>query len=105
MFGKPIATKDIIEKYRKGDELAKKAYQTLVDQMARCLASIVNILDPDAIVLGGGLSNVDELYQDLPKAMEPYIFSDSVQLNVLKAEYGDSSGIRGAAWLCSDEVK
>lgn len=102
VFGSPISTVNIIERYRDGDEKATQAYRLLVDQMARCLASIVNILDPDAIVLGGGLSNVDELYQDLPGAMEGYIFSDSVKLNILKAQYGDSSGIRGAAWLCLD---
>ncbi|MCL9780169.1 ROK family protein [Vibrio sp. S4M6] len=101
VYSQPVPTVEIMQQYREGNAKAKQAYSLLVDQMARCLASIVNILDPDVIVLGGGLSNVDELYQDLPQAMEKYVFSDSVRLNVRKAKYGDSSGIRGAAWLCS----
>jgi fructokinase len=58
-----------------------------------------NLLDPDVFVLGGGMSNIDELYADLPAAMEPYIFSDTYETPIRKAMHGDSSGVRGAAWL------
>ena len=95
-----ILAQDVMARYRDGEAAAQAAYKLLVDQMARSLAVIVNILDPDVIVLGGGLSNVNELYDDLPKAMPAYIFSDVVELNIRPAKYGDSSGIRGAAWLC-----
>ena len=57
------------------------------------------MLDPDAIVLGGGLSNMAHLYEALPDLMRPYIFSDVVSPNIVRAKHGDSSGVRGAAWL------
>lgn len=92
-------SKEIIESVERGDKDAVEAYQLLVDQISRSLASIVNILDPDAIVLGGGLSNVESLYYDLPHVMRKYIYSHEPKINVAKAKYGDSSGVRGAAWL------
>ncbi|WP_413113718.1 ROK family protein [Thaumasiovibrio sp. DFM-14] len=82
-----------------GDEQAVAAYQLMLDQMARSFASISNILDPDVIVLGGGMSNVERLYKDLPMAMSKYIFSNEPVVTVRSAVYGDSSGVRGAAWL------
>ncbi|MGR5063822.1 ROK family protein [Photobacterium sp. DNB22_13_2] len=82
-----------------GDKQAVAAYQLMLDQMARSFASISNILDPDVIVLGGGMSNVERLYQDLPTAMSKYIFSNEPKVTVRSAVYGDSSGVRGAAWL------
>ncbi|MCV2401893.1 ROK family protein [Marinomonas sp. C2222] len=78
---------------------AKKCYTRLIDQMARSFASIINTLDPDTIVIGGGLSNINSLYKDLPNAMLPYIFSDSVDTKIVQAKFGDSSGVRRAAWL------
>jgi fructokinase len=70
-----------------------------VPKRARGLASITNVLDPDAIVLGGGLSNLPHLYEVLPELMRPYVFSDAFSPNIVRAKYGDSSGVRGAAWL------
>ena len=67
--------------------------------MARALASIINVLDPDVIVLGGGLSNIDRLYEDVPRLWTPHIFSDRVTTRLVRASHGDSSGVRGAAWL------
>ncbi|MGF1742747.1 ROK family protein [Vibrio profundum] len=99
-YEQSVSAQDVMARYRDGEAAAQAAYKLLVDQMARSLAVIVNVLDPDVIVLGGGLSNVSELYGDLPKAMPAYIFSDVVELNIRPAKYGDSSGIRGAAWLC-----
>jgi predicted NBD/HSP70 family sugar kinase len=67
--------------------------------MARALASVINLLDPHVIVLGGGLSNIDRLYDRVPQLWAPYVFSDTVTTRLLRAVHGDSSGVRGAAWL------
>ena len=72
-------------------------------RLARGLATVVNLLDPDAIVLGGGLSNVAPLYERLPERLAPYVFSDRVEIAILAPHHGDSSGVRGAAWLWSPE--
>jgi fructokinase len=69
------------------------------DRFARALASVVNILDPDVIVLGGGLSNIESLYCDLPHLVERYAFEPEAPPKILRNRYGDSSGVRGAAWL------
>ncbi len=74
-------------------------YQRYVSRLGRALAMAANILDPDCFVLAGGMSNVDEIYKDLPAAMRPYIFSDGYEFDIRKAKHGDSSGVRGAAWL------
>ncbi|MGH9308425.1 MAG: ROK family protein, partial [Vicinamibacterales bacterium] len=68
-------------------------------RLARALASVVNVLDPEVIVMGGGLSNIDRLYASVPRLWGEYIFSDHVATRLVKARYGDSSGVRGAAWL------
>jgi fructokinase len=82
-----------------GDARAQAALDRHVDRMARGLAVIINILDPDVIVLGGGLSNMDHLYTQLPARLRDYVFSDFVETPVLRNQHGDSSGVRGAAWL------
>ncbi len=69
------------------------------DRLARALAGVVNVLDPDVIVLGGGLSNIDRIYEHLPALLERYVFSDRTETPILRARYGDSSGVRGAAML------
>ena len=82
-----------------GEERARTALARHVDRLARGLAVVINILDPDIIVLGGGLSNMDHLYADLPRRLPKYVFSDVVETPVVKNLHGDSSGVRGAAWL------
>jgi fructokinase len=82
-----------------GDVQAQAALDRHVDRMARGLAVIVNILDPEIIVLGGGLSNMDHLYTAVPARMKRYVFSDFVETPVVRNHHGDSSGVRGAAWL------
>lgn len=67
--------------------------------MARALASIINVIDPHVIVLGGGLSNITRLYERVPGLWAPYVFSDTVTTRLVRAKHGDSSGVRGAAWL------
>jgi fructokinase len=69
------------------------------DRLARALASVVNVIDPDAIILGGGLSNMEYLYIGLVENIERYAFSDSLSTQIYRAVHGDSSGVRGAAWL------
>jgi fructokinase len=82
-----------------GDLQAQAALARHTDRLARGLAVIVNIIDPDIIVLGGGLSNMAHLYDSVPAAMKRHVFSDFVDTPILRAAHGDSSGVRGAAWL------
>ncbi|MBU6419015.1 MAG: ROK family protein [Proteobacteria bacterium] len=82
-----------------GDETAQATLDRHADRLARAFAVITNLLDPDCIVLGGGLSNMEHLYAALPGLMRPYVFSDQVAPRIVKAKHGDSSGVRGAAWL------
>ncbi len=70
-------------------------------RFARAIASIINVLDPDAIVLGGGLSNISRLYANIPRLWAPHVFSDRVDTQLVRAKHGDASGVRGAAWLWS----
>jgi len=78
---------------------ARAAMARLTDRFARALASVVNILDPDVIVLGGGLSNIQSLYRDLPSLVARYAFSIETPPRIVQNRHGDSSGVRGAAWL------
>lgn len=84
---------------KEGDKPALAALALHADRLARALAVLTNILDPDCIVLGGGLSNMTHLYTELPIRMRPYVFSDQISPNIVAAKHGDSSGVRGAAWL------
>lgn len=86
-----------------GDTMAAAALDRHADRLARGLAQVVNLLDPDAIVLGGGLSNMDHLYERLPALMARHVFSDVATTPVLRNHHGDSSGVRGAAWLWPPE--
>jgi fructokinase len=97
--GRVLAAPGIVAEAREGDAEAAGALDRYVDRLARGLAVIVDMVDPDAIVLGGGMSNVDELYPRLPGAVRPLVFSDLFETPILKAAHGDSSGVRGAAWL------
>lgn len=89
----------IVARMRDGDRLARLVWQKYVDRLARGLAVVVNVLDPDVLVFGGGMSNVDELYTDLPQRLADETFSPVFHTPVVKAVHGDSSGVRGAAWL------
>lgn len=89
----------IMELCSGGDLTAVAAFEAYLSRLARAIAATVNVLDPDVIVLGGGMSNVDELYSRLPEAIVPYIFGHEFSTPIVKARYGDSSGVRGAAWL------
>jgi len=89
----------VIEKMRGGDPLARLVWRRYVDRVARGLSVVVNTLDPDIFVMGGGMSNVDELYTELPPLLANYTFSPVFYTPIRKAMHGDSSGVRGAAWL------
>ena len=78
---------------------AKASFERLYDRIARALGAVINVVDPDVIVLGGGLSNVDALYTHIPEIWDGYIFSDVIETRLVKNKHGDSSGVRGAAWL------
>lgn len=94
-----LNAEQLVKAWRSGDDAAKAFFECYIDWLARALAGVINIVDPDVIVLGGGLSNIDELYPTLPKALAPYVFSNSLETVIKKAKHGDSSGVRGAAWL------
>ena len=87
-----------------GDGPADAVLRRYEERLARALASIINVLDPDVIVLGGGVSNIDRLYRNVPAIWDAYVFSDRVDTRLLKARHGDSSGVRGAAWLWPKEA-
>ena len=82
-----------------GEAHAQAALDRHADRLARGLAQVINLLDPDVIVLGGGLSNMEHLYTVLPPLVRRYVFSDFVHTPIVRNMHGDSSGVRGAAWL------
>lgn len=89
----------IANRYMQGELQAQKAMAIYVTQLAAALATVINVMDPDCIVLGGGLSQMPWLYEQLPRELERFVFSHSVQTKIVQAKHGDSSGVRGAAWL------
>ncbi len=99
--GERKTAQGIIAAAVEGDRAAILAVDRYEDRLARALAHVINIVDPNAIVLGGGLSNWTRLYSTLPKLLQKYVFSDRVSTVVLPPRFGDSSGVRGAAWLPS----
>lgn len=100
--GVELKAAEIMDLKRKGDHLANLLWQRYIDRVARGLATVVNTLDPDVLVMGGGMSNVDELYDDLPPALARRTFSTVFHTPILRNRHGDASGVRGAAWLWRD---
>ncbi len=97
--GRQLKGAEIVKLSEEGDTAAQETLRRYEDRMARCLASIINIIDPEVIVLGGGMSNVTRLYENVPNLWGQYVFSDSVATRLVAPRHGDSSGVRGAAWL------
>ena len=97
--GEDLSTHDVIANVKKNEPKAVAAFERYVDRMARALGVVINLFDPDVIVLGGGMSNVSMIYDEVPKIWGRYITSDVVHTKLKPALHGDSSGIRGAAWL------
>ena len=92
-------SKDIVKLFRSANQEAEEVMNKYFERLARAFSTFVNILDPDIIVCGGGMSEIDEIYQELPQLIVPYLASDIFLTPVVKAEHGSSSGVRGAAHL------
>jgi len=97
--GEALTSHDIGARAAIGDAACEATMRRYEERLARALAHVINILDPDVIVLGGGMSNVQRLYANVPGLWLPWVFSDRVDTRLVKHRYGDSSGVRGAAWL------
>lgn len=102
--GTRLPAAEISRRAAAGSVAARDTLERYADRMARALASVINILDPEVIVLGGGVSNIDRLYTSVPERWDRYVFSDRVDTQLLRARHGDSSGVRGAARLWPDET-
>jgi fructokinase len=101
-FGESLTAPELLVRAEAGDHAAESSLRHYEDRLARGLASVVNLLDPDVIVVGGGLSNLERLYPNVTGRWQRYIFSDQVRTRLLRSRHGDSSGVRGAAWLGRD---
>ncbi len=97
--GEGHSAPEIVSMANAGNAVARAALERYEDRLARGLATVVNLLDPDAVVLGGGLANMDALYANVPGKMARYTFTKQPRTRLLRARHGDSSGVRGAAWL------
>jgi fructokinase len=97
--GDHITAQEIAVRADAGEALALAALERYEERLARALGSVVNLLDPDVVVLGGGLSNIARLYERVPQLWGRYVFSDRIVTRLARAVHGDSSGVRGAAWL------
>jgi len=100
--GEPLKSRDIVARAAIGDAACAATLARYEERLARALGHVINILDPDVIVLGGGMSNVERLYTSVPRLWGPWVFSDRVDTRLARNVHGDSSGVRGAAWLWED---
>lgn len=97
--GTALQAHEIADRALAGEPAAANSLARYENRLARALASIINVIDPDVIVLGGGMSNIERLYVDIPRLWERWVFSDRVVTTLVPPRFGDSSGVRGAAWL------
>jgi fructokinase len=97
--GEPARARDIVARAAIGDAGCEATLARYEERLARALAHVIDILDPDVIVLGGGMSNIERLYRSVPALWGPWVFSDRVDTRLVRNVHGDSSGVRGAAWL------
>ncbi len=97
--GESLTGDQIVQRAAEGEPLGRRVLDTYLDQLARGLAGVINLLDPDVIVLGGGASNIAEIYTSIPALLPRYVFGGECDTPVVQAVHGDSSGVRGAAWL------
>jgi fructokinase len=102
LTGRPETASAIAARAESGEAAARTALARYADRLARALATVINLLDPEIIVLGGGLGQIAALYRDVPARWGEYVFSDSVATKLVPPRWGDSSGVRGAAWLWSE---
>lgn len=101
LTGQLLNSRQIVQLAEQGEKPYLQQMDFYYDQLARALAHVINIIDPDVIVLGGGMSNIKGIYQQVPERLGQYVFSDYVETKILPPKYGDASGVRGAAWLWS----
>ncbi|SFR43582.1 N-acetylglucosamine kinase [Marinobacter daqiaonensis] len=99
LWGAAMDARQVVELSAAGDGPARQTMSQYLEHLARGLAGVINVLDPDVIVLGGGMSNVPGIYSELPERLPRYVFGGECDTPVLSARHGDSSGVRGAAWL------
>jgi fructokinase len=97
--GRKLTTREITALDASGDHDAQAAIDRFLGRLGRGLAQVVNLLDPEVIVFGGGVSRLEQLYRDLPARIQPYVFGGDFDTPLRPAQFGDSSGVRGAAWL------
>ena len=97
--GDDLSAAEVASRAGGGDPRAIECLERYERRFARAIASIINVVDPDVIVLGGGLSNISRLYANIPLLWAPHVFSDRVDTQLVRAKHGDASGVRGAAWL------
>ena len=100
--GERVAASIVALRSRQGDDFAQACLGEYEHRLARGLAQVINILDPDVIVLGGGVSKIERLYENVPRLWTEFVFSDTVTTRLLRPTHGDSGGVRGAAWLWRD---
>lgn len=98
-FGEKLPFEKIVERYRDGDDKCTQAFDRFLDDFGRSVGGLISLLDPDVIVIGGGLSNVDELYDLGVERVRRYAFHERVHTPILKNRLGDSAGVYGAAWI------
>ncbi|HET6420711.1 MAG TPA: ROK family protein [Geobacteraceae bacterium] len=98
-YGRRLSMKAIVRGYREGDTACGKVFGQFLDDFGRCLGGLISILDPDAVVLGGGLSNIEELYLEGVEHVRRYAFHEKIHTPILKNALGDSAGVFGAAWI------
>lgn len=97
--GQNINAEEVVKRWRAGENTAFEVMDAYFEQLAKALAAAINIMDPDIIVLGGGASNIEEIYQQVPARLQRYVFGGECDTPIVQAVHGDSSGVRGAAWL------
>jgi fructokinase len=97
--GDPVPSEDVVARAAGGDELAGETMRAWERRLARAFASLINVIDPDVIVVGGGLSRIGRMYDAVPRLWGQWVFSDAIATRLVPARHGDASGVRGAAWL------
>lgn len=97
--GDAIEPREIAQRAANGDQICADSLARYENRLARALASVINLIDPDVIVLGGGVSNIESIYTTVPSLWSQWVFSDRVETKLVPPTFGDSSGVRGAAWL------
>ena len=97
--GEPRDARAVAEAAAQGESRAQASLGRWLDRLTRSLANVINILDPDVVVFGGGLSHIGAIYDEVPGRLAHYVFSDTVETRIVRARHGDASGVRGAARL------